>query len=1043
MWKSWRVSLLLAGLLLGPGAGALAGQDAKPPVSPALQTTYGRLPLAFEPNVGQADPAVRFIARAPGGLVFLTRNDVVLATETAAARPGKGILPGAAADSRVHVVRIALAGSSPHASMTGSDLLPGKSAYLLGNDSSRWHTDVPSYAKVRWREAYPGIDVLFYGRGRRLEFDFVLKPGADPARVALVPDGAGRLTLSPEGDLSIGAESGELLLKRPQCYQELDGRRVPVKGRFSLEKGRVGLRLGPYDRSRPLVVDPVLVYSTYLGGSGNDTAYAVTVNAAGEAYVAGETLSTDFPLFSPGQSSNFGGNDAFVSHFNASGNALLYSTYIGGGGTDGASGLAVDAAGAMYITGWTNSVNFPTTPGSFQPVLIGGYDAFVTKIDPSGHALDYSTYIGGTLNDQATAIALDGAGDAVIAGVTTSTNWPTHLPLQASLSGPSDAFVAKLNPTGTALIYSTYLGGSAADTAMGLALDGAGAAYVTGYTSSSDFPVVGAFQPAFGGSVDAFVTKIAASGTSLVYSTFLGGSGADAGFHVAVDATGAAYVTGPTSSTNFPLVNPFQATNAGGSFDSFVTKLAPSGAALVYSTYLGGNGTDFAEGMALDSLGSATIVGYTSSTNFPTLAPIQVALSGTYDAFITRLNAAGSGLVYSTYLGGTGDETAYAVALDSAGATYVAGNTNSSNFPTLSAFQGVNSGGYDAFLSKIGSVVTCSAAASPLSGNAPLAVTFTGSAVGGTAPYTYAWDFGDSSTGTGATATHTYNAGGSFHAKLTVTDSASGSATDNHLVITVAPPATLAVNASAAPLSGNAPLTVAFSAAAAGGIPPYTFAWTFGDSGTGTGQSPNHTYNAAGTYPVSVTATDSASVSATDNHLSISVAPPLPVTLSIAASPSSGQIPLAVSFTATPSGGIPPYTVAWNFGDSATGTGLTATHTYTAGGTFTVQATVTDSDSVTASATTTVQAINPPAITSVRKMGSPFRLKITGSNFHSDCTVKINGSAVPQTLYKNSGLVLAKKGAALKALVPKGTTVQVTVTNNDDGGVSAPFSFTW
>ncbi|MGA9751411.1 MAG: PKD domain-containing protein [Acidobacteriota bacterium] len=1043
MWKSWRVTLLMAGLLFGPGAGALAGQDAKPPVSPALRTTYGRLPLAFEPNVGQADPAARFIARTPGGLVFLTRGNVVLATETGATRPGEGILPGPAAAPKVHVVRIALAGSSPDAAMTGSDLLPGRSAYLLGNDPSRWHTDVPSYAKVRWREAYPGIDVLFYGRDRRLEFDFVLKPGADPARIALVPAGAGSLTLSPEGDLTIGAGSGVLLLKRPQCYQVLDGRRVPVKGQFRLERGRVGLRLGPYDRSRPLVVDPVLVYSTYLGGSGDDTAYAVTVNAAGEAYVAGETLSTDFPLFSPGQSSNLGGNDAFVSHFNASGNALLYSTYIGGGGTDNASGLAVDAAGAMYVTGWTGSVNFPTTAGVFQPVLIGGYDAFVAKIDPSGHTLDYGTYIGGTLNDEATAIALDGAGDAVITGVTYSANWPTHLPLQAALSGPNDAFVAKLNPAGTALIYSTYLGGSASDTAMSLALDGSGAAYVTGFTSSSDFPTVGAFQPATGGSSDAFVTKIAPSGTSLVYSTFLGGSGVDGGFHVAVDGAGAAFIAGVTTSTNFPLASPFQATSAGGGGDAFVAKLSPSGAGLIYSTYLGGSGTDFAQSVALDSLGSATIVGYTTSTNFPTLAPIQVALSGTYDAFITRINPAGSGLVYSTYLGGTGDDTAYAVALDSAGATYVAGTTSSTNFPTLSAFQGVNSGGYDAFLAKIGSVVTCSAAASPLSGNAPLAVTFTGSAAGGPPPYTYTWDFGDSSTGAGATATHTYNAGGSFSAKLTVTDSASGTSTDNHLVITVAPPATLAVNASAAPLSGNAPLTVAFSAAAAGGIPPYTFAWTFGDSGTGTGQSPNHTYNAAGTYPVSVTATDSASVSATDSHLSISVAPPLPVTLSIAGSPSSGQIPLAVSFTAAPAGGIPPYTVAWDFGDSTTGTGLTTTHTYTAGGTFTVQATVTDSNSVTASASTTVQAINPPAITSIKKMGSPFRLKIMGSNFHSDCTVKINGAAVPQTRYKNPGLVLAKKGSALKAMVPKGTTVQVTVTNNDDGGVSSPFSFTW
>jgi hypothetical protein len=466
-------------------------------------------------------------------------------------------------------------------------------------------------------------------------------------------------------------------------------------------RNRVSFELAQYDRKRELRIDPVvLVYSTYLGGSDYDRTFAIAVDGTGSAYVTGYTQSTNFPTLSPYQATYLGGQDVVVTKLTPSGNALVYSTYLGGAGSDTGAGIAVDAAGSAYVTGWTSSTDFPTLL-AYQATRGGSYDAFVTKLAPAGNALVYSTYLGGTSLDQGWAIAVDGVGAAYVTGTTQSTNFPTLSAYQATSHGGFDAFVAKLSPAGTALVYSTYLGGSGDESGQGIGVDAAGSAYVAGWTSSTNFPTHSAYQPANQGEDDVFVTKLTPAGSALVYSTYLGGSDMDDAWGVAVDGAGSAYVTGVTASTNFPTLSAYQATLQGG-YDAFVTKLSPAGTALVHSTYLGGSGDDYGEAIAVDAAGSAYVTGYTLSTNFPTQSPYQATLQGNANAFMTKLTPAGNALVHSTYLGGASDDEGWGIAVDGAGAAYVAGQTSSTNFPTQSPYQGTYQGApYDAFVTKL------------------------------------------------------------------------------------------------------------------------------------------------------------------------------------------------------------------------------------------------------------------------------------------------------------------------------------------------------
>jgi hypothetical protein len=673
-----------------------------------VTASYGKLPLHFEANQGQTDERVKFLARGSGYGLFLTSTESVLVLRKAEARrPGKGVARGEAAtakrSSAPEVLQMKLLGADPRAAIEGREELPGKSHYFIGNDPKKWRTDVPQYARVEYKDVYPGVSLTYYGNQSQLEYDFVVSPGGDPGRIRLGIEGAEEIHVDAEGNLVLSLPGGEVVEKAPVVYQEVNGARKAVEGRFVLRgRAEVGFEVGTYEADRPLVLDPVLVYSTYLGGGGGDLGLGIAVDASGNAYITGYTFSFNFPTANPLQAA-FGGGivDAFVAKVNAAGSALVYSTYLGGSGNDNGLGIAVDASGNAYVTGFTSSTNFPTA-NPLQAAYGGGiYDAFVAKVNAAGSALVYSTYLGGSGNDNGYGIAVDGSGNAYVTGDTNSTNFPTANPLQAANGGGDDAFVAKVNAAGSALVYSTYLGGSGWEFGQGIGVDTFGNAYVTGLTQSTNFPTANPLQAAFGGGTDAFVAKVNAAGSALVYSTYLGGSAGDVGDGIAMDASGNAYVTGYTFSANFPTANPLQAAN-GGSSDAFVAKLNAAGSALVYSTYLGGSGDDEGVGIAVDASGNAYVMGDTTSTNFPTANPLQAASGGGYDAFVAKVNAAGSALVYSTYLGGLGDDFGLGIAVDASGNAYVTGFTYSTNFPTANPLQAANGGGSDAFVAKIG-----------------------------------------------------------------------------------------------------------------------------------------------------------------------------------------------------------------------------------------------------------------------------------------------------------------------------------------------------
>src|SRR5438552_753301 len=552
-----------------------------------VMESYARLPLSFEANRGQMDSDVKFFSRGNGYCIFMTPTEAVLTLGGGSSPQPKGpklresilaLDPSvvAARPRRTAVLRVKLAGANPKPQLTGEDELPGKVNYFIGNEPRKWRTNVGTYAKVRYREVHPGIDLVHYGNQRQLEYDFVVAPGADLKAIRLGFEGAEKMEIDARGDLLLHTPEGDVRQHKPLIYQESDGTRTEVSGGYSLSRrNQVSFEVGKYDRGRPLIIDPTLSYSTYLGGSGSDVGNAIAVDSARNAYVTGATGSTDFPIASPFQAAIGGSSDAFVTKLNATGLALVYSTYLGGSSGDDDLGIAVDSAGNAYVTGYTASTNFPTA-SPFQAAIGGASDAFVTKLNATGLVLLYSTYLGGSSDGVAAGIAVDSAGNAYVAGSAGSTNFPTTSSFQAaSGGGVNDAFVTKLNATGSALAYSTYLGGNSYDSAYGIAVDSAGNAYVTGTTLSTNFPTASPIQATHGGGEhDAFVTKLNATGSALVYSTYIGGNSYDSAQGIAVDSAGNAYVAGATESTNFLTASPFQPTTGGGSQDAFVTKIS-------------------------------------------------------------------------------------------------------------------------------------------------------------------------------------------------------------------------------------------------------------------------------------------------------------------------------------------------------------------------------------------------------------------------------------------------------------------------------------
>jgi Beta-propeller repeat len=730
-----------------------------PTQTPKATSLVGAMALRFEPNQGQTDGRVRFLSRDSRYNLFLTDDEAVFALngpppEAKNPNPGRPV-PFANLKAAKHaVVRMRLVGAHPKA-VTASQQLPGEANYFIGRDPKNWVHNVPQYSRVNYVELYPGVDMTFYGSDRTFEFDLILKPGADAHQIALRFAGARKVSTDKNGDLVLSSAAGDLALRKPVAYQSIDGVKKPVDVRFAARRrNEIGFALGAYDLRRELVIDPTVLYSTYLGGNGSDVGQAVAVDSNGAIYLTGETGSSNFPITAgAAQSTLAGSTDVFVTKFTPDGSALVYSTYLGGsdqqggdtsvGPTSSGNTIAVDGSYNVYIAGGTNTSDFPlcppanNCPAPAQSAYAGGKnDAFVVRLNPTG-GLAYSTFIGGSDVDIAEGIAIDSSGNIYIGGQTQSSNLQVVQPLQGLYKGGTDGFVAKIDGTaGSATLgqfkYLDYLGGSGADLVSAIGLDGLNNIYVTGITDSTDFPVHGAtpFQKQCGSNgqcdpnssgtqSDAFFTAIKSNLSEYIYSTYFGGNGADGANTLVVDSVGNAYAAGFTDSTNLAVTpKAYQpALNKAATLNAFVAELDPTGSTAKYVTYLGGSSSEAAFGIALDSTNRIYLTGPTTSVDFPIVAPFQNILGGASDAFVSLLDPSRSGqgqLVYSTYFGGTGKEDTQlaGIAIDSKDNIYFTGDTASSStasppfYISPNAYQPTISTPPDAFLTKISSTTT-------------------------------------------------------------------------------------------------------------------------------------------------------------------------------------------------------------------------------------------------------------------------------------------------------------------------------------------------
>ena len=730
------VALLLPVIGITSFAVPVCGGTAKDVGETALlQAThsYGRLPMSFEPNKGQVDSQVSYLSRGAGYNLFLTPEEsvLVLRKETASPdRPDFQKAPHLRHAPRKYetpsVVRMKFPGANAAPVIAGKEQLPGKSNYLRSSDAGKWRTDVEQYGRVEYRDLYPGVDLVYYGnqsgKSVRLEHDYVVRPGSDPSSIRIAFEGVERIKLNESGDLVLHLPNGgELIQHAPVIYQESNGEKTAVSGRYVLHGGSsespsVGFSIASYDSGKTLYIDPVLSYSTYLGGTDYDFANGIAVDSTGCAYITGWTYSADFPTKIPRQLGNAGGVDVFVAKLNAAGSALVYSTYIGGSGDDFGMAIAVDAAGVAYVTGYTDSTDFPVSATPVSAANAGLHDAFVFKINAAGTAVTYSTYLGGTGDDYAAAIAVDAAGAAYITGYTDSTNFPVTGPYQAANAGLVDGFAAKINAAGTAAVYATYVGGAGQDYPNAIALDSTGRAFIAGYTNSANYPTANAYQGANAGGWDAFVTGLAANGATLYYSTYIGGTGDEFAYGAAISVDSAApnhscvYLTGATSSADLPTKTPaagvaYQSIIAG-NYDGFVLKMDPALVGvntLVYSTYLGGEDYDAGNAVVVDSANNAYVAGETWSSNFPLKGnPFQALQGGSSDGFVAQINATGSALTYGSYFGGADFDAVMAAALDATANLYVSGYTYSIDFPVVLPLAAHTAGAVDAFVAKIG-----------------------------------------------------------------------------------------------------------------------------------------------------------------------------------------------------------------------------------------------------------------------------------------------------------------------------------------------------
>lgn len=675
---------------------------------------FGDLPLYFIPAPGPADGPALFSARTPGYTLWLTREGLVFdagriagakgpAGSSVRSRSGRSLGPGnRPAVYERDVCRLLFLGADQGPRIAASGTTDHRMNSFAGNDPARWRVDVPASSAVLYEGLYRNIDLRVYGIEKAVEYDWLVKPGGDPSAIGFAYDGAAATRIDERGDLVVSTRFGDLIHRKPAAYQVRDGRRVTVDAGFrTLGKDAYGFRVGAYRRDIDLVIDPlVLVYSTYLGGTCSDAVNGLAVDAAGCAYVTGMTTYGDFPVKGAYDKTYNGFGDAFVAKLSPSGRSLVFSTYLGGQAGDDGDSIAVDSAGNIYVLGETFSPDFPLKR-AVQASLDSFGSLFITKLSASGNALVYSTFLGGNSTDLAARIAADGTGAAYISGNTRSSDFPMRRARDKTLGGDSDAFLAKLPPAGGELVFSTYLGGSDAEYLFDIVLDKRGFIYLTGGTSSPDFPRKNAFRSRLRGRMDAFLTKLSPDGRAIIYSTLFGGNDFDGGRGIAVDRNGTVFLTGYTKSPDFPLRNAVDRDLNGGC-DAFLAAFAPSGRELVFSTYFGGNRSDSGENVALSPNGDAVISGSTFSTDLPTPEAYDGSANGKQDAFLAGFSPAGDRLLYATYFGGNQYEylQSRGMALGSDGAVYIAGWVKSRNLPVKSAFDKTLSGPDDGYLAK-------------------------------------------------------------------------------------------------------------------------------------------------------------------------------------------------------------------------------------------------------------------------------------------------------------------------------------------------------
>lgn len=688
------------------------------------QAVLGQLPLSFEPNVGQAGSSIEYVARSSGGTLLFAPSAIGLVLSNG--NVSKASVVDDATSSQM--VSMQFVDASGAVGIEAGEQMAGKINYMVGNDASKWKTDVATYGDIAYAGLYPGVDLEYTGSDGLLKGTYSVAAGVDPGVVRWQYLNAQKVSVDAAGNLQIvvsgGADAEALTLTEhaPVAWQDVDGQRVSVAVSYVVaEDGSIEFAVGAYDAKQPLIIDPTITYSTYLGGNSRDYGGGIGVDSAGNIVVAGSTESTNFPTMNPLQatcaSCANGLADVIVSKFNPAGSALIYSTYLGGDGNDGTVDMQVDPDGNAYVTGQTDSTNFPTA-NAYRATPMGLYDVFLFKLNAAGNALVYSTYLGGTGPDFVYSLEiLSGPSgyDAYVSGTTISTDFPLLNAYQGVFGGGgSDLFITRFYSSGSQLVYSTYLGGNQSEESEGLDVDALGNAYIAGYTISPNYPTVNAFQSTYGGNGDAFLSKLGPTGNVLVYSTYLGGVNQDVASDVAVDALGEAVVTGDVETGGFPLQGAVQPVYGGGDEDAFVTKFNAAGNGLVYSTYLGGGagpglygGRDRGSIVAVNTAGEAFVSGYTYSNNFPLANAFQGTYGGTCDAvaggdvFLTKINTGGTALSYSSYLGGSCDESPFGIVAQDNGDIYLTGMTTSTNFPRVNAYQQNKGALSDLFITKI------------------------------------------------------------------------------------------------------------------------------------------------------------------------------------------------------------------------------------------------------------------------------------------------------------------------------------------------------